>query len=137
MHSKDYYIYTNYANYYPERVQRYYERMGDPEQKGIISFPHGTTPANVEFMYNYEDAPNEGYYWIDDVDDGEKVEIIPPDPKRDGYTFCGWYTEPECVNEWSFDTVINKAEPTPIPDTTFFYYPGNHIYFIYAKWIEA
>ena len=98
---------------------------------------HYTQLANVEFMYNYEDAPNEGYYWIDDVDDGEKVEIIPPDPKRDGYTFCGWYTEPECVNEWSFDTVINKAEPTPIPDTTFFYYPGNHIYFIYAKWIEA
>ncbi|MBP5308287.1 MAG: InlB B-repeat-containing protein [Clostridia bacterium] len=73
---------------------------------------------------------------MDDVEDGEKVEIIPPDPKRDGYTFCGWYTEPECENEWDFNTVINKPEPLSTRHEDIIYYPENFINFIYAKWIE-
>ena len=88
-------------------------------------------------MYNYEGAPNLGYYWLDDIEDGEKIEIIPPDPERAGYTFGGRYFEPECVNEWNFDTIINKPEPLPTDYSYLYYYPGNHIYFIYAKWIEA
>ena len=34
----------------------------------------------------------------------------PPAPEREGYTFGGWYTEAECVNEWNFDTVPQIAE---------------------------
>ena len=124
--------YDNDKEVYQER----YIEIGDEEKKGLFINIDLTYIANIEFVYNYEGAPNEGYYWIDDVEDGEKVEIIPPDPKRDGYTFCGWYTEPECENEWSFDTVINKAEPIPVPGRASFYYPENHIYFIYANWIK-
>ncbi|MBP5308289.1 MAG: InlB B-repeat-containing protein [Clostridia bacterium] len=136
LHPNSYRLYVNYSNYYIENYQDSYDVINDLEYKSIIFYTFGAIPANVEFMYNYEEAPNEGYYWIDDVEDGEKVEIIPPDPKRDGYTFCGWYTEPECENEWSFDTVINKAEPIPVPGRSSFYYPENHIYFIYANWIK-
>lgn len=63
-----------------------------------------TVPANVSYYYNYEDAKNEGYYWIDDCDYGSKIEFIPKDPVRDGYEFGGWYKEAECVNEWDFES---------------------------------
>ena len=133
----DYRLYVNFSNYYTDKHQNSYDSLNDLEYKTIIFYSSGVIPANVEFMYNYENSPNEGYYWIDDIDDGEKVEIIPPKPEREGYTFGGWYCEPECENEWSFDTIINKAEPLPVPGLKSFYYPENHIYFIYAMWIEA
>lgn len=64
---------------------------------------------NVEFMNNYEDGTAKGYYRFDSVDDGEKIPV-PPAPEREGYTFGGWYTEAECVNEWNFDTAPQIAE---------------------------
>lgn len=60
--------------------------------------------ANISYLYNFEDAPNNGYYWIDNCDYGNKIEFIPPDPQRAGYRFDGWYKEPECVTEWDFGT---------------------------------
>ena len=32
------------------------------------------------------------------------IEYIPNSPTRDGYTFGGWYKEPECINTWDFTT---------------------------------
>lgn len=55
-------------------------------------------------MYNYDNAENNGYYRIDDYEYGSKIELIPQEPKRNGYTFVGWYKEPECINKWNFDT---------------------------------
>ena len=95
-------------------------------------FNRCTRIANVEFLYNYEGAPNLGYYWLDDIEDGEKIEIIPPDPKRDGYIFAGWYCEPECENEWSFENTIRKTEVNPGD-----FYPDDYVTYIYAKWIAA
>ena len=43
----------------------------------------------------------------------------PEPPVKDGYTFGGWYTEPECVNKFDFDTRIPSK-------TT-----------LYAKWIPV
>lgn len=43
----------------------------------------------------------------------------PEPPVKDGCTFGGWYTEPECVNKFDFDTRIPSK-------TT-----------LYAKWIPA
>lgn len=60
--------------------------------------------ANVSYMYNYYTTINDGYYWIDDYDYGSKIEYIPEDPTREGYSFGGWYKEPECINAWDFDT---------------------------------
>lgn len=61
-------------------------------------------PANVSYYYNYEGSANDGYYWIDDCEYGSVIEYIPPEPKREGYEFGGWYKEAECINAWNFDT---------------------------------
>ena len=99
--------------------------------------------ADVQFIYNYDEAPNYGYYWIDDVEDGERIEIIPPEPKREGYTFGGWYCEPECITEWDFNTAISK--PQLVSGESYDYntkdlyrgdpYPEDYVTYIYAKWI--
>gem|GEM_PF-5086266 len=49
-----------------------------------------------------------------------KVEKPAKDPQTRGYTFEGWYKEPECINEWDFDRDIVVDEATTL----------------YAKWIE-
>ncbi len=82
--------------------------------------------ANVSYYYNYEGSENDGYYWIDDIENGEKIEVIPDEPKREGYKFGGWYKEQECINKWDFekDTII-KAE----------YHEKFIENKLYAKWI--
>ena len=62
--------------------------------------------ANVSFLNNYDDTLNGGYWWIDHIDKGEKIFTVPPEPKRDGYIFKGWYTELECLNKWNFEEDI-------------------------------
>ena len=86
--------------------------------------------SNVSYHYNYPYAPNQGYYWLDDYDYGEKISIIPPVPTREGYTFGGWYKETECINEWIFDV-------DTLPEIS--YDDKNEVVFqeteLYAKWI--
>lgn len=60
--------------------------------------------ANTSFIYNYTDAPNNGYYFIDNYDYNSLITFIPPSPTREGYEFLGWYKESECINEWDFET---------------------------------
>lgn len=86
-------------------------------------------PANVSFSWNFEGAENEGYYWIDDLDYGEKITLIPDEPFRNGYKFTGWYKEPECINLWDF-----SSDTTPAAQ---FDDDGNLIYqetCLYAGW---
>ena len=94
-------------------------------------------PANVEFHWNYENSPQEDYYWIDDIEDGELIEEIPPIPEREGFIFGGWYTEKECVSEFSFSTPISKMDINweellnsrqQVPD--------EYVTSLYAKWIK-
>lgn len=88
--------------------------------------------ANVSFMWNCDDAENDGYYWIDDYGYGEKIEYIPENPERNGYTFDGWYKEPECINRWDFDAdtlpkvKYNDDEEEIYQETK-----------LYAKWIKG
>lgn len=88
-------------------------------------------PANVSYFYNYENAPNDNYYWIDDYDYSEKIEFIPPEPTREGYIFDGWYKESECINKWDYDVdtlpqiQYDKNEKQVYQETK-----------LYAKWIE-
>ena len=70
----------------------------------LTSFNEEYNRANVSYFYNYENAINEGYYWIDNYNYGENIEFIPPEPTREGYTFAGWYKESECINKWNFET---------------------------------
>ena len=87
-------------------------------------------PANVSFLWNYEDAENEGYYWIDDLDYGEKITLIPDEPIRKGYRFTGWYKDPECIDLWDFSSDTTPAEQ--------FDEDGNLVYqetCLYAGWM--
>lgn len=60
--------------------------------------------ANLSFRYNYEDAENYGVYWLDDIDYGSKITLLPAIPVRVGYVFDGWHKEPECIHKWDFET---------------------------------
>lgn len=134
--------YFNLKSYY--ELYKYYEENKefidqqiqkgyfDHLYKGIYAclFPQ-IRLANMQFMYNYDNAENDGYYWIDDINNGEKIEIIPENPIREGYTFGGWYNEQECVTEFDFNQIFNKSAIDEFTE-----YPENYVTFAYAKWIE-
>lgn len=85
-------------------------------------------PANVSYLFNYQDNPNEGYFFVDLIEETGKLTKPPYDPKREGYEFSGWYTDAECTDKWDFENdvvTINFDEE------------GNRIYeefCLYAKW---
>ncbi len=76
--------------------------------------------ANVSYYYNYEGAPNDGYYWVDDLNLGDRIKTIPDHPQREKYKFCGWYKEKECINEVSLSNLIKGEEEIDL----------------FAKWVE-
>lgn len=57
------------------------------------------------------------------VSGGAKV-TEPSVPKKDGYTFEGWYTDKECTQKWDFDTPVTTETLTSNPMT------------LYAKWTK-
>jgi len=98
----------------------------------IISKTKFYTLADLQFMCNYEGATNDGYFWIDDIENGEKIEIIPDMPVREGYTFNGWYKEAACENKWDFETdTVTKQEISGNEK-----YPDNYVTYLYANWIK-
>jgi uncharacterized repeat protein (TIGR02543 family) len=89
--------------------------------------------ANISYLYNYEDAPNDDYYWVDSYDNST-VKYIPPEPTREGYTFGGWYKEAECINAWDFE-VDKTGEEIAIRIYSYANeYDSTGITFLYAKW---
>ena len=86
--------------------------------------------TNVSYWLNYE-SENLGLYWVDDFDYGTAITYIPENPIREGYIFDGWYKEPECINEWDFETdtlpqaKYNEQEEEIHQETK-----------LYVKWIE-
>ncbi len=102
--------------------------------------------ANVSYMYNYEFAENDGYYWVDSYDN-ETISFIPPEPERENYTFAGWYKEPECINAWDFET-DKTGEKLVVDNNTIAHYGNNYLptlpsqytekdgLKLYAKWIK-
>ena len=88
--------------------------------------------ANVSYMYNYENAENNGYYWVDSYDN-DVITFIPPNPERLGYLFGGWYKEPECVNQWNFETDKTGKLLNNETCENFATYEGTYLY---AKWIK-
>lgn len=82
---------------------------------------------NANVVYYLNDDTNDTFF-VDDCD-GTKVNVIPPEPYRDGYKFLGWYKEKEGINKFDFekDVIPNKQ------------YDSNNNYIfketsIYAKW---
>ncbi|HJB92676.1 MAG TPA: InlB B-repeat-containing protein [Candidatus Borkfalkia stercoripullorum] len=85
--------------------------------------------ANTSYMFNYEGEPNEGYFFINDFERGGLIEDTPYEPRREGYTFAGWYKEPECVNAWDF-----SKDTLPVAE---YDEEGNLLFVetkLYAKW---
>ena len=119
----------NEINYY-YNYKQYCFKMEKAEFE-FDKFKKEIQPANLQYMYNFEGAENDGYFWIDSVDNGEKVEVMPDTPEREGFTFGGWYTEEECVNKFDFETVFNK----PVLNEGDIY-PEDYVTYVYAKWIQ-
>ena len=59
--------------------------------------------ANLCYLYNYEDSPNGGQWFVDDLDEGERIGYIPSEPVREGYKFTGWFTDKECTKSFDLD----------------------------------
>ena len=86
---------STYGNHYYVS-QKLYNKICESEVTDkVLSHLH---IANIEFI-----SVDETYFIADYVVDS-KITYTPNDPKRDGYEFEGWYREPDCVNEWNFDT---------------------------------
>ena len=150
------YILSEFTFQFPNRLRNddilkfniYNSKFHDryqPEQGGIgvnVYYPLNSKffsayeTANLSYVYNYEDAPHEGTYWIDDYDGGT-IKFIPPDPVREGYTFEGWYKDEECIEKWDFDNdlIPEKEYETKQKDDGTEYkvykYKNNKLY---AKW---
>ena len=60
-------------------------------------------------------------YWLDMIKDGA-IYQKPEDPKREGYTFDGWFHEENCVNEWNGEYVLPE---------------GQEELHLYAKWTKV
>ena len=78
--------------------------------------------ANVTYYYNYFGAPNGDCYWLDQVEVGQPISFVPPEPTResDKYKFDGWFTEKECINRYFvYDSVLPESGELEL----------------YAKWI--
>lgn len=107
--------YTSATEYY-ELMNKNSEQV---EKDGII-------PANVS--YYLEDDYSKNYvYFIDDCD-GTTVNIVPPNPIKEGYRFDGWYKDKDYTQKWNFETDI--VPPKQYDED------GNYIYqetSIYAK----
>ena len=122
------FVISNKINFYSRckcnyvTSKRYYEINNDKNYSSI-----NLAPANVSYIYNYEDAPNDGYYFIDDCNN-ELIEFVPDDPEREGYTFKGWYKEAECASKWDFeiDIIPEKDNEEDFIETK-----------LYAKWDKA
>ena len=92
-------------------------------------------PANIAFMNNYSDEVNGGYYRLDNIGEGETI-LEPPAPEREGYEFGGWYTEPECVTAWDFESDTLPEEQTTTNENG----EKETVYqetILYAKWTAA
>ena len=90
-----------------DRVKEFHPVFGDSVSgfcRDDFEVSYSLKIANTAYMFNYEGAPNDGYYFINDFGYGGLIEDTPYKPLRNGYKFGGWYKEPECINEWNFDS---------------------------------
>ena len=100
-----------------------YEKLDDFEKSDAL-------PANIAYMFNHPGNPNEGYFFVDLIEESGKIMKPPYDPRRVGYTFLGWYKDEACTEKWDFETDEITIQ---------FDEEGNRIYEeiqLYAGWEE-
>jgi hypothetical protein len=66
--------------------------------------------ANINYLYHYEDSVNGGVHFIDDLEAGENISVIPPEPTREGYRFMDWYINEECTEVFDTANYIRNEE---------------------------
>lgn len=102
------------GGYIPTRAVESYAR-----RKPILDWEQKYIVANMQYLYNYlipikegeyYSSPNEGVHFIDNIEVGEKVNVIPTIPKRDGYMFTGWFKEEECINEINLESYVKEDD---------------------------
>lgn len=86
--------------YVPDKTYSQFVALFPEEKYGKITLER----ANISYKLNTFDLPE--YYYVDYVLYGERIINIPPEPTRSGYKFGGWFLEPECINRWSFESVL-------------------------------
>ncbi len=90
--------------------------------------------ANIEFLLNYKEG-TEDVFWLD-IESGESLISKWYEghyaPTREGYTFDGWYKEPDCINAWNF--LADKTPAEIIDEETG--KATTQITRLYAKWIK-
>ena len=86
--------------------------------------------ANTAYMFNYENCPNDGYFFINNFEYGTTIENTPYVPLRNGYTFSGWYKESECINAWNFE--VDTLPQAEYDEEGYEVYQETKLY---AKWI--
>ena len=130
-------LYANVIEYYKQMYKQYFEGIVCESAEYYMKLNTmedifvTIQIANISYMFNYEDCLNDGYFFIDNRDYGAKIKDTPYEPLRDGYTFAGWYKEPECIHKWDFDK-------DTLPEAKY-NEQGGMIYQetkLYAKWIE-
>jgi uncharacterized repeat protein (TIGR02543 family) len=125
--------YDEICNVKAEKYIVGYNILAERCKRGIIN--NLKILANITYLYNYENAPNDNYYWVDSYDNST-VKYIPPEPTREGYTFGGWYKEAECINAWDFEVDKTGSQIDVVIDSTIEDYNLEDITFLYAKWNE-
>ena len=103
--------------YLLENHQHFYEYEIEDEIFKVRVFNHDVSMAtlkiaNTSYHFNYENAPNEGYFFINNFENGALIENTPYEPLREGYVFDGWYKEPQCINKCNFgvDTYVEQYD---------------------------
>ena len=68
------------------------------------------TPKKANVCY-YLNETDKDVYFLDDLEKGEKIEFLPPDPQKDGFTFKGWSTSPSDNTPFDF-AAYQKTDDT-------------------------
>lgn len=66
--------------------------------------------VNINYLYNFENAPNEDVYFLDDLEEGEPIKYIPDSPQREGFEFTGWYFDKECTQVIDIESFVYGEE---------------------------
>lgn len=107
-------------NYTLSATNKAYTYTLDSQTNGIVEININQTTSKALYikeikmtysdsvMYNvlFFDGTEEYTKYFTKVEENGKL-IRPTDPEKEGYVFVGWYTEPELINEYKFNSTVS------------------------------
>lgn len=107
-------------NYTLSATNKAYTYTLDSQTSGIVEININQTTSKALYikeikmtysdsvMYNvlFFDGTEEYTKYFTKVEENGKL-IRPTDPEKEGYVFVGWYTEPELINEYKFNSTVS------------------------------